>query len=85
MPSSLTRSNRATGLAGSGASGTVTFDEGTDTDVLLSGRGRPWRSVQEISSFAALFEVPVGDASSATALTSDDYGPEILSATGVRP
>jgi hypothetical protein len=72
-------------LAGSGSSGTVKFDEGTDTDVLLGGGGRQWRSVEEISSFAALFKVPAGNASPATVLTCDDYGPEILSATGVRP
>jgi hypothetical protein len=73
-------------LAGSGSFGTVKFDEGTDTDVLLGGGGREWRSVEEISSFAALFEVPAGDASRpATVLTCDGYGPEILSATGVRP
>lgn len=57
-------------LAGSSASGTVKFDKGTDTDVLLGGGGRQWRSVQEISNFAALFEVPAGDASPATVLTS---------------
>jgi hypothetical protein len=72
-------------LAGSGASGRVWFDEGTDTDVLLGGGGRHWRSIQEISSFAALFEVPAGDASPATVLTSDAYGPDVLSATGARP
>ena len=71
-------------VAGIGASGTVMFDEGTDTDVLLGGGGRDWRSVEEISSFAALFEVPAGDALPATVLTSDGYGPEILSAAGVR-
>jgi hypothetical protein len=71
-------------VAGSGASRTVKFDAGSDTDILLGGGGRDWRSVEEVSSFAALFEVP-GDASPATVLTSDAYGPQILSATGVRP
>jgi hypothetical protein len=73
-------------VAGVGASGTVQFDEGTDTDVLLGGGGREWRNVEEISSFAALFEVPAGNPSPpATVLTCDGYGPAILSATGVRP
>lgn len=72
-------------VAGSDASRTVKFDAGSDTDVLLGGGGREWRSVEEISSFTTLFEVPIGNASPATVLTSDAYGPQILSATGVRP
>ena len=72
-------------LAGSNASRTVKFDAGSDTDVLLGGGGRDWRSIEEISSFAALFEVPAGNASPATVLSSDAYRPQILSATGVRP
>jgi hypothetical protein len=72
-------------VSGVGASGTVQFEKGSDTDVLLGGGGREWRSVKEVSSMTALIEVPAGKASPATVLACDCYAPQLLSATGVRP
>lgn len=71
-------------VSGAGATGTVRFGAGSDTDVLLGGGGKEWRTVEETGSFAALIEVPAG-ASPATVLTSGGYSPSILAAEGTRP
>jgi hypothetical protein len=72
-------------VSGVGATGTVRFEKGSDTDVLLGGGGQAWRSVKEVSSMTALIEVPTGKASPATVLACDCYAPQRLSATGARP
>jgi hypothetical protein len=72
-------------VAGAGPHDTVQFDKGADTDVLLGGDGKEWRRVVEVSSVTALIEVSAGKASPATVLACDCYGPQLLSATGVRP
>ncbi|MEU9117955.1 hypothetical protein AB0D04_41105 [Streptomyces sp. NPDC048483] len=72
-------------VAGVGTSGTVQFEKGSDTDVLLGGGGREWRSVRETSSVTALIEVPAKKTSPATVLACDCYQPQVLSATGVKP
>ncbi|MEW2161692.1 hypothetical protein AB0912_01655 [Streptomyces sp. NPDC007084] len=72
-------------VSGAGAGGTVRFDKGSDTDVLLGGGGREWRSVREVGSMTALIEVPARKGAPATVLACDCYAPQPLSATGVRP
>ncbi|MER5521627.1 hypothetical protein [Streptomyces sp. NPDC002763] len=72
-------------VSGAGASGTVRFDKGTDTDVLLGGGSRERHSVREISSMTALTEAPARKAAPATVLACDCYAPQLLSATGVQP
>ncbi|MFD3585763.1 hypothetical protein [Streptomyces sp. NPDC058683] len=72
-------------VSGVGASGTVRFDKGTDTDALLGGGSRQWHGVREVSSMTALIEVPARKAAPATVLACDCYDPQLLSATGVQP
>ncbi|MBT2369286.1 hypothetical protein J7E88_29230 [Streptomyces sp. ISL-10] len=72
--------------AGAPPHGTVRYDQGSDTDVLLGGGGKQWRRVDETSSVTALIEVPAGKSlPPATVLACDCYDPQALSATGIRP
>ncbi|WMX43941.1 hypothetical protein RGF97_02395 [Streptomyces roseicoloratus] len=71
--------------AGASPTGTVRFEKGSDTDVLLGGGGREWRSVLQVSSVTALVEVPAKKGAPATVLACDCYAPQPLSATGTRP
>ncbi|WP_432113302.1 hypothetical protein [Streptomyces sp. S1] len=57
--------------------------KGSDTDVLLGGGGREWRSVKETGSMTALIEVPASKSAPATVLGCDCYAPQALTATGV--
>ncbi|MGJ7417002.1 hypothetical protein AB9128_14260 [Streptomyces cinereoruber] len=70
-------------VAGTGATGTVRFGKGSDTDVLLGGGGREWRSVKETGSMTALIEVPAPKSAPATVLGCDCYAPQAITATGV--
>ncbi|MER7911972.1 hypothetical protein [Streptomyces sp. NPDC096068] len=70
-------------VSGTGATGTVRFKKGSDTDVLLGGGGREWRSVKETGSMTALIEVPARKSAPATVLGCDCYAPQTLTATGV--
>lgn len=72
-------------VSGIGSSGTVHFNKQSDTDVLLGGGGKEWRSVEQVSVMTVLFEVPAGESSPATVLACDCHAPQVLSAVGVQP
>jgi hypothetical protein len=72
-------------VSGIGSSGTVQFNKQSDTDVLLGGGGKEWRSIEQVSAVAVLFEVPSGGSSPATVLACDCYDAQVVSAAGVRP
>ncbi|MDX3685818.1 MULTISPECIES: hypothetical protein [unclassified Streptomyces] len=77
----LVQEHRTTGAP---PTGTVRYDKGSDTDLLLGGGGRQWRSVDQTSSLTALIEVPTQKTRAATVLACDCYDPQLLSVTGAR-
>nr|WSS73142.1 hypothetical protein OG491_34920 [Streptomyces sp. NBC_01175] len=77
----LVQEHRTTGAP---PTGTVRYDKGSDTDLLLGGGGRQWRSVDQTSSLTALIEVPTQKIRAATVLACDCYDPQLLSVTGAR-
>ncbi|MFJ8923456.1 hypothetical protein ACIREK_28745 [Streptomyces sp. NPDC102415] len=77
----LVQKHRTTGAP---PTGTVRFDKGSDTDLLLGGGGGQWRSVDRTSSLTALIEVPAQKSRAATVLACDCYDPQLLSVTGAR-